>query len=64
MAIVEKFTAPFPRLIALLKILVLIPWRGDMGCESWGKVCVGEWAGCKEKPTNQSRKTQGRLFLI
>lgn len=64
MAIVEEFTAPFPRLIALLKILVPIPWRGDMGCESWSKVCVGEWAGCKEKPTNQSRKTQGRLFLI
>lgn len=64
MAIVEEFTAPFPRLIAVIKILVFIPWRGDMGCESWGKVCVGEWAGCKEKSTNQSRKTQGRLFRI
>ena len=51
-SIVEEFTAPFPRLIALIKILVLTPWRGDMVCESWGKVCVGEGAGCKEKSTN------------
>lgn len=61
-AIVEEFTAPFPRLIALIKILVLTPRRGDVVCESWGKVCVGEGQDAKRNPQIKPERPKGDSF--